>query len=155
MPELHDKFYVQVAMIKKLKMRNIQELKEAIQNKVPLVWNDPDFINGADYTITYIEPLTDDIDDFDPIFIEYGYGSTAEVYLHEIIYAKNENWTMNKKDEIEKILINIWSKMPMDIPSNYEDIVQYCYEDVCETADPNKWGEGDVIIAFRRYIEDK
>jgi hypothetical protein len=43
----------------------------------------------------------------------------------------------------------------MDIPSNYEDIVQYCYEDVCETADPENWHSGDVAIAFRRWVEDQ
>ena len=38
-------------------MKTFQELKEAIKNNIPLVWNDPDFINGNDYTITYIEDL--------------------------------------------------------------------------------------------------
>ena len=66
-----------------------------------------------------------------------------------------KNWTVEKKDEIERILISIWSKIPMDIPSNYENIVQYCYEDVCETADPVNWSDGDVVIAFRRFIEEK
>jgi hypothetical protein len=41
----------------------------------------------------------------------------------------------------------------MDIPSNYEDIVQDCFEDIHETADPVNWSNGDVSIAFRRWIE--
>lgn len=49
----------------------------------------------------------------------------------------------------------MWASLGMDIPSNYEDIVQYCYEDVCETADPENWHSGDVAIAFRRWIEDQ
>ena len=49
----------------------------------------------------------------------------------------------------------MWAIIRMDIPSNYEDIVQYCYEDVCETADPIEWHDGDVAIAFRRWIESK
>jgi hypothetical protein len=77
-------------MIKKQKMRNLNELKKAIENKIPLVWNDPDPIKGADYTITYIEPLTDDLDDYSPILIQYGEGSEAEVYLHEIL-VKTKN----------------------------------------------------------------
>lgn len=64
-----------------------------------------------------------------------------------------ENWTVEKKDEIEKMLINLWSGIGMDIPDNYEDIVQDVYEDVCETADPIDWHDGDVVIGFRRWIE--
>jgi len=65
------------------------------------------------------------------------------------------NWTTLKKDEIEKMLIDIWGNIGMDIPSNFEEIVQDCYEDVCETADPENWHSGDVIIAFRRWIENQ
>ena len=50
---------------------------------------------------------------------------------------------------------NKWASLGMDIPNNYEKIVQYCYEDVCETADPNEWSDGDVAIAFRRWIEEQ
>jgi hypothetical protein len=67
--------------------------------------------------------------------------------------GKVKNWTVEKKDEIERILINMWATLAMDIPSNFEDIVQDCYEDVCETADPVNWSDGDVAIAFRRWIE--
>lgn len=59
------------------------------------------------------------------------------------------------KDEIEKILIIKWNQFGMDIPDNFEDIVQFCYEDVLETADPINWHEGDVSIAFRRWVESK
>jgi len=67
--------------------------------------------------------------------------------------GKVKNWTVEKKDEIERILIDMWASLGMDIPDNYEDIVQDCYEDVCETADPIDWHSGDVAIAFRRWIE--
>lgn len=62
---------------------------------------------------------------------------------------------VEKKDEIEYILIRKWRSIGMDIPDNFEEIVQYCYEDVCETADPEEWHDGDVAIAFRRWIESK
>jgi len=68
---------------------------------------------------------------------------------------KLTNWTVEKKDEIERILISMWASIAMDIPENYEDIVQDCYEDVCETADPENWSDGDVAIAFRRWIENQ
>jgi hypothetical protein len=64
-----------------------------------------------------------------------------------------ENWTVEKKREIERILIDMWTKIGMDRPENFEDIAQDCYEDVCETADPIDWSDGDVSIAFRRWIE--
>jgi len=64
-----------------------------------------------------------------------------------------KNWTVEKKDEIGRILINMWAHIGVDIPENHEDILQDCYEDVCETADPVNWHDGDVFIAFRRWIE--
>lgn len=66
-----------------------------------------------------------------------------------------KNWTVEKKDEIEKSLISIWTSIGMDVPENFEDIVQYVYEDVCETADPVEWNNSDVVIGFRRWIESK
>lgn len=60
-----------------------------------------------------------------------------------------------KKDDIERIFLNLIARMEMDIPENYEDIVQYIYEDVLETADPINWSVGDVVIGFRRWIESK
>ena len=66
---------------------------------------------------------------------------------------KMENWTVEKKDLIEKIFISEISKLGMDVPSNFEDIVQFIYEDVCEVADEKEWHSGDVIIGFRRWIE--
>lgn len=65
----------------------------------------------------------------------------------------NTNWTVEKKDEIEKRFINLITKIGMDIPSNFEDIVQFIYEDVCETADEKNWHDGDIAIGFRRWIE--
>ena len=74
-------------------MKSFTQLKKAVKDNVPLVWNDPDPIKGNDYTITYIEPL-DDFEDDDrdiPILIQYGGGSEAEVYLHEIIKKQLHN----------------------------------------------------------------
>lgn len=66
-------------------MKSIQELKEAIINNIPLVWNDPDPIKGNDYTISYIGDIDDDFDEYTPILIQYNDGgSEAEVFLHEI-----------------------------------------------------------------------
>jgi hypothetical protein len=64
-------------------------------------------------------------------------------------------WSVQKKDAIETMLIDKWGQIGMDIPNNFESIVTYCYEDVCGAADPENWHDGDVAIAFRRYIEDQ
>lgn len=66
-----------------------------------------------------------------------------------------KNWTVEKKDEIEKTFINVISKIGMDIPENFEEIVQFIYEDVCECADEESWSDGDVVIGFRRWIESR
>jgi hypothetical protein len=66
-------------------MKSIKELQEAISNGTVLVWNDPDPIEDNDYTITYIETIDDEFDEDTPILIQYGGGSEAEVFLHEIV----------------------------------------------------------------------
>jgi len=58
-----------------------------------------------------------------------------------------------KKDEIESLLIDIFDRINIAIPSNHEDITQFVFEDVCDTADPVEWHDGDVAIGFRRWIE--
>jgi hypothetical protein len=63
-----------------------------------------------------------------------------------------ENWTVEKKDEIEMRFINLITKIGMDIPDNFEDIVQFIYEDICETADEVNWNDSDIVIGFRRWI---
>ena len=60
-----------------------------------------------------------------------------------------------RKGDIEYVFITLIARMGMEIPENYKDIVQYIYEDVLETADPINWSVDDVVIGFRRWIEDK
>ena len=68
----------------------LSEIKTAQAQGKTMVWNDPDPIEGNDYTITHIEDLTQ-FEEFSeeeladcPILIQYGGGSEAEVYLSEI-----------------------------------------------------------------------
>jgi hypothetical protein len=71
----------------------------------------------------------------------------------EVCHSDMEN--IKKKDEIESLLIDIFDRIGIETPSNYEDIVQFVFEDVCETADPVNWSASDVAIGFRRWIELK
>jgi hypothetical protein len=78
----------------------------------------------------------------------------GDIFVHgKYVERINPNWTVEKKDEIETILIDMFDRIGIQTPSNYEDIVQFCYEDVCETADPIDWNNDDVLIAFKRFIE--
>jgi len=58
-----------------------------------------------------------------------------------------------KKKEITSLLIDIFDRINIDTPSNFDEILEFVYEDVCETADKENWHDGDVAIGFRRWIE--
>jgi len=60
-----------------------------------------------------------------------------------------------KRHAILNLLILMFSNMGMDCPNNIEEITDFCFDDVNETADPEDWHSGDVAIAFRRWIESK
>ena len=60
---------------------------------------------------------------------------------------------IQKKDEIERILLDMYDRIGIQEPNNYEDITQFVFEDVCDTADPVNWNNDDVAIGFRRWIE--
>lgn len=86
---------------------------------------------------------------------------------HDIVEIHYIDESFGMRDEIESIVIDIFSRIGCDLPNNLEDIVQFVYEDVLETADnnnwedildvthKNNWNNDDVIIGFRRWIESK
>lgn len=59
------------------------------------------------------------------------------------------------KEEITEILIDIFDRMNMDIPHNFDEILEFVVEDVKETADKENWNDADVVIGFRRWIESQ
>ncbi len=76
-------------------MNSIEELKEAIASNKKMVWNDPEPIEGNDYVISFVEPLDEDFDEDTPILIQYGEGSEAEVFLHEIsLFDEGQTYTV-------------------------------------------------------------
>ncbi len=61
----------------------LSQLNEELQNGVTLIWNDPDQIDGNDYTIVSMKEINDEI-----ALIQYNQGlSEAEVFIHEISYS--------------------------------------------------------------------
>jgi hypothetical protein len=68
------------------RVKTFKELKKLFNEGKKLIWNDPDPIDGNDYTISWIENDFDHFDSFDPILIQYNGGqSEAQIFLHEII----------------------------------------------------------------------
>ena len=61
----------------------------------------------------------------------------------------------DKKRDIQSMLISKFKSIGMDIPNNMDEIVEFCYQDVCETADEINWHDGDVAIALRRWMEQQ
>jgi hypothetical protein len=59
------------------------------------------------------------------------------------------------RQEITEMIIDIFDRINIDIPSNFDEILEFVVNDVEETADKKNWHDGDVAIAFRRWIESK
>ena len=51
------------------------------------------------------------------------------------------------------MLFNIYQNIGIDKPTNHNSILEFVYNDVCDTADSENWNDCDVSIAFRRFIE--
>ena len=63
--------------------QTLRQLNQDLQNGATLIWNDPDYIEGNDYTIVSIKELNDEL-----ALIQYNQGlSEAEVFLNEISYS--------------------------------------------------------------------
>lgn len=62
---------------------------------------------------------------------------------------------MSKQKEIQQVLLTQFTSIGMDIPINFDEILSFVVEDVETSADPINWSDGDVITAFRRWIENQ
>ena len=60
---------------------------------------------------------------------------------------------MSKKKEITEMLIDIFDRINIDTPYNFDSILDFVVEDVEASADEENWHDGDVAISFRRWIE--
>jgi len=68
------------------------------------------------------------------------------------IEEKQADTTMTKS--VYDMLCTIFKTIGIDMPNNIDMITEFCVEDIKATsADSNMWYEGDVKIAFRRWIE--
>jgi hypothetical protein len=76
----------------------------------------------------------------------------------QLLLTTNKTETMSKvKDqkynEIELRLLALFALLNMDKPMNFDQIVDYIFNDMAESADGENWSDGDVITGFRRWIE--
>ena len=85
-------------------------------------------------------------------------------YVEEYVYFENiekidgvkpKFASTAMKDEVESQLIQLFGYIGMNIPSNYEDIVQYVYEDILDTADVENWNHSHVVKGLQKFIESK
>jgi hypothetical protein len=87
----------------------------------------------------------------------------GDIFMHgkyvTLIDSKNTNLIdskdTKKKKEIISDVIDIFDRIGIDTPQNFDEIADFIYIDVCESADPINWHSGDVAIAFRRWIQSK
>lgn len=57
--------------------------------------------------------------------------------------------------EVEASLVDLFSKIGIDRPANFDEMLEYVVDDVklCSGYYEGKWTSSDVAIAFRRFIE--
>lgn len=141
MKNVKEKFYITLTHfeIGLIEFDSEQEFIERVQ----LIFEENECENGGDWVNGLVHPTT--VDDC---------CNYIDNYCDNFILSYR-NWSVEKKDLVERSLIDMWSRIGMGIPNNYEDIVQYVYEDVCETADPVLYNDSDVVIGFRRWIESQ
>jgi len=58
-----------------------------------------------------------------------------------------------KKKAITESVIDMFDRINIQKPNNFDEINEFIYEDVCKTASNKNWNEGDIAYAFRRWIE--
>ena len=63
-----------------------------------------------------------------------------EIILEDFVIQN----TMTKQDEIRVELINIFDRINIDTPKNFDEILDFVVADVEESADKFKWHDGDV-----------
>jgi hypothetical protein len=55
--------------------------------------------------------------------------------------------------EVETRLINLLTKIEMDLPSNFKEMLSFIVEDLKATKDPIGWGDKDLAESLRKFIE--
>jgi hypothetical protein len=82
-----------------------------------------------------------------------------EIYKNSLGGAEDplqfEDWLIEAKKSVELSLGIIFIDIGIDRPENTDNIVTFVMNDIIETTDLYNYHDGDVRIAFRRFIESK
>ena len=62
---------------------------------------------------------------------------------------------MSKKEEITEKLIDIFDRINIQTPSNFDKILDFVHNHVQENAGLITWDDTDVEFAFKMWIESK
>jgi hypothetical protein len=62
---------------------------------------------------------------------------------------------MEIKKEIETRLINLLTKIDVEIPSNFEELLSFITEDIINSKDLLKWDDRDIGNGLKKFIELK
>ena len=85
-------------------------------------------------------------------------GSEGSEYYNLVFSGHNikipEKIVKDSKSDIGDAVSELLTKIGMDKPANYDEMVEFIFNDVKETAS-DEWTSEDIIIAFRRFIEKK
>ena len=60
-----------------------------------------------------------------------------------------------KYEEIVEFVIDIFDRIGIQTPSNFQEIAEYIYWYVYFTADWDNWDDGDVAFGFKKWIENQ
>lgn len=129
---------------------NVYEVKD-IQSGQVLIWGEEEMLQEIN------RDRSNDWSDYNSDDLLEGWIEWCEGDIYTLL-SKNGRSVFNTpacKDTVESMLFDIFRLIGIDFPNNHEDITQFCYEDIMDTADPDNWHSGDVNIAFRRFLELK
>lgn len=71
--------------------------------------------------------------------------------------CKQQELNLKMKDEVERVLIDMFDRIGIQTPSNFEDITQHCFEYliIYEKYNPLEDFDSQVAFAFKRWIEEQ
>jgi len=58
---------------------------------------------------------------------------------------------MKKKEQVQELLIDLFDRINIQMPSNFHKILDF----ICENTSTDKVGEEDVAFGFKQWIESK
>ena len=108
-------------------------------------------ISLKECTVEGVEYDTDSAVDF--IFSAMLNSTTLEPRYSDVAMWFEQYLKSDARTWVGSCLIDIYTKIGIDTPTNHDEILDYCFEDAHDTTggDPS---DSDVAISFRRFLEN-